>query len=454
MSSAVTLSSVKKAQTLNDDPDIYGTFAEIGAGQEVVRHFFRAGHASNTIAKTISAYDMSFSDEIYGKSKRYVSKERLLQMLDHEYQLVDERLQKNCPEKKFFAFANTVATGSRDSSGHAWMGIRYQLTSDGPANDIIIHIQLNDRLRLQKQEVLGIIGVNLMYAAVHHADDLNAFIVSLIDNVSRNSVEIDYINFKGKSFNTVCNTKANLQLVNEKLTSAVLFNEDGQCLQASDYLFNKSVLVQRGTFRPITKTNIDILSRAQTQLKNEGQETQPLMEISLDKNLPDKERIQDTVRRVKTLTALKLPILVSRHSLYSDIKAFLRRCSNNPINMVIGANTLEPLFDESYYENTPGGILEALGKTFDKNTQILVFPYKTNDICMTTKSFFPKENITGLYSYLKANKHIVDILDCDDVQASMLSTAVREMLAAKNPDWKKLVPAEVVNLIEENQWFT
>ena len=197
MNPAENIGTHQKALKVNLDPTKYGTFAEIGAGQEVARWFFRVGGAAGTIAKSMSAYDMTISDAIYGQSDRYVSRQRLHKMLDHEFGLMLERLQaKRGADTRFFVFADTVAAKSFKGTGecHGWMGIRFQNQPGAEPSQIIIHVRMLDRENLQQQEALGIIGVNLVYGAFYLSNDPKAFIGSLLDDLTHERVEVDPLN--------------------------------------------------------------------------------------------------------------------------------------------------------------------------------------------------------------------------------------------------------------------
>ena len=249
------LTTNRKALTINLDPKIYGTFAEIGAGQEVARHFFQVGGAAGTVAKSMSAYDMKFSDKIYGETKRYVSKERLKMMLDHECQLLEERLRDvRGKETAFFVYANTVAAQGfkKRSECHGWMGVRFEIEPEQPYNDVAIHVRMLDETNLEQQEALGVVGVNLMYACFFYHDDYDKFVLSLLDNLSSKRIEVDMIQFWGPHFKGVDNRVISLKLVEHNLTQAVLFNAAGEVVQPSEVFYKKPILVERGSFRPIT----------------------------------------------------------------------------------------------------------------------------------------------------------------------------------------------------------
>ncbi|MDE0917833.1 MAG: TonB-dependent receptor, partial [Flavobacteriales bacterium] len=270
----VILSAKQKALRINLNQDIYGTFAEVGAGQEVVRHFFRAGGASGTIAKAISAYDKDFSDAIYGKEKkdRYVCKQRLEKMLKHEYQLIEERINReNHPSKQFFAFANTVATINfhKSSQGHGWFGLKFQTEPGKEASEVILHARLHESDALQQQITTGILGTNLIYGCYFFYKDPKELLKSLYDNLDRSQIEIDMIHMNGPDFANVDNRLLSLQLVKNGMTDAVIFSPDGRNLQAADILYKKNILAIRGSFRPVTKVNIDMIAKGLKKFKEE-----------------------------------------------------------------------------------------------------------------------------------------------------------------------------------------
>src|SRR5438445_3217924 len=281
-------STNQKARGINLDASRYGTFAEIGAGQEVARWFCRVGGASGTIAKTISAYDMIVSDAIYGPCERYVSRQRLQSMLDHEYALLLERLKaKRGATTKFFVFANTVAARSysRQDEAHGWMGVRFQTAPQTDPSDIIIHVRMLDKENVQEQEALGIIGVNLIYGALHYFPETETLIGSLMDSLNRDRIEVDMIKFAGPAFPNMDNRVMSLQLVTQGLTDSAMFTANGEVVQAAEVLYKKPILVERGSFRPVTKVTIDMLNCAQAQCGQEprshGEEMQERMEIAL-----------------------------------------------------------------------------------------------------------------------------------------------------------------------------
>ncbi len=457
------LTPAKKALEINMDDSIYGTFAEIGAGQEVARHFFQAGLASHTIAKSISAYDMTFSDEIYGKESRYVCEPRLLKMLDHEYSLLEQRLMSQRGSRtRFFAYANTVATASQDdgvSKSHGWMGIRFQTKPGGRPNDIILHLKLWDRFRLAQQDALGILGVNLVHMAFFPSDNPAQRISQLIDTLNTKRVEVNMIRFSGPDLHHLNNRLMSLELVKQGLTEAVLFSPSGEVLHAADALFRQPVLVQRGTYRPVTNSNVEILHKVFEQFKKQpgvdAKNARAMFEITINSvtGQAGSASDEDFLHRIDTLSALGHEVLLSNFRLFYQMKGFLRACTAEQIGIVVGASLLPKMFDEQFYKTLPGGVLEAMSRLFDDKTHVFVFPHKDGKSCATASTFNPDMKLQYLVKHLMANGWIKDVLDCDDIDATIHSEAVRKMLENGDKGWVKLVPEKARRLIEERQLF-
>lgn len=450
-----------KALAINQDKKFYGSFAEIGAGQEVARHFFQAGSASQTVAKSMSAYDKVFSDSIYGKGSRFVSEDRLLKMLDHEFKLLNDRLSDRQKSSHFFTFANTVATSSHEDNPtcHGWMGIRFQTSPGGKPNDLILHVRMRDRLRLQQQEALGILGVNLIYAAhslLHNGTEL---VSSLMDNLSTDRIEVEFIRYSGQDGKNLDNRILSLELVKQRFTYSVMFAPDGTPLCPSDYLYAKAILVQRGTFRPITNTNEQILERGLQHFKKDfnlkPSDTISFFEISMS-SLANEGKLDfnDFIERADTIGAIGQHTLISNFSLYSDLKEHLRRLTAEPIGLVMGALSLTGIFDEKFYREKKFGILGAMAQLFDDKTRIYIYPYRTNESCMTTKTFNPSKKIKNLYQHCLELGQIIDIENCDDVDTALDSETVRQLLATGDKKWEGLVPRAARDLIKKKKFFS
>jgi hypothetical protein len=457
-----TMTTLDKAHRINLNPQIYGTFAEIGAGQEVARHFFVAGKASQTIAKTISAYDMTFSDEIYGREKngRYVCEPRLGKMLNHEFSLLQERLsKKRGATTQFFAFANTVATGSADLKKycHGWMGVRFQTRPGGAFNEIILHVRMQDRFRLQQQEALGVLGVNLVDAAFYHSRSAEGFIPHLVENLRVGQLVIDVLKFAGEDLRHFNPHLMNLELVQRGLAEAILFSPQQEILHVSDTFYKKALLLQRGHYRPVTNTHMDVLSKGLAHFKNDFQLKDdgllPIMEITMHGAgdggaVSAAQQRLDYLERIEMLCALGYHVLVSNFFLFYTLKTYLRQYTQEPVAIVLGASHLERVFDETRYKDLSGGLLEGLGKLLDSQTKLYVYPHKTEMLCLTAKSFFPAPHLRHIYTHFQANNQICDIAGCDETEVYMHSNQVYEMIKNGDPAWEKHVPTSVAAAIK------
>src|SRR5437762_5745107 len=348
----------EKALQINLDPAKYGTFAEIGAGQEVARRFFRIGGAAGTIAKTMSAYDMTFSDAIYGPADRYVSRVRLQTMLDHEFNLLIERLDtKFGAEKTFFVFADTVAARSfkQRSESHGWLGMRFQSEPRAQPSQIIIHVRLLDQTNVEQQEALGVIGVNLLYGAFYHRQP-EKLISSLHENLDSGRIEVAMIKFSGPVFHSVDNRLMSLQLVSQGLTNAVMFKADGETVQPAEVFYKKAILVERGNFRPVTHATNDMLDGAcRVSMKHcdcSEDAVVVLMEMTLENLLADGQVDHaDFLARADMLRALGPTVLISKFGEYYRLAGYLFRCTNRAIGLVMGVPSLMEIFNERYYTN-------------------------------------------------------------------------------------------------------
>src|ERR1700691_6360550 len=376
------LSTHQKALKINLDPLFYGTFAEIGAGQEVARWFFKVGGAAGTISKSMSAYDMAVSDAIYGRCKRYVSRERLQGMLDYEHGLNLERLQSSRRESTaFFAFANTVTARNYQGKNecHGWMGVKFQAHPRDENSQIIIHVRMLDRENDLQQEVLGIVGVNLLYAAFFLHPRPEQLLESLLDNLTTQRIEIDMIEFSGIEFRHVDNRVMSLKLVQLGLSGAAMFGPSGEVLQPSEVLRKRPILVERGSFRPVTKVNIDMIRSAYERFAGEPEvklgQVVELMEITM-KNLlaTGKIDLTDFLARADVLAAAGKTVLISDYFEYYRLAPYLTRYTKRKIGITMGAGSLCELFDEKYYCGLDGGILESFGRLFKNDLKLYIYP--------------------------------------------------------------------------------
>jgi hypothetical protein len=454
-----TVDTHQKALQVNLDPGLYGTFAEIGAGQEVARWFFRVGGAAGTVAKAMSAYDMTFSDAIYGPSDRYVSKQRINAMLDHEFGLLVERLDaKRGETTKFFVFADTVAAKSfvRKDDPHGWLGVRFQTAPRSPASQIIIHVRLLDKENLQEQEALGLIGVNLVHGAAYLHHDPTALIVALLDSLTSERVEVDMIECSGPAFAHVDNRLLSLKLVQHGLTNAAMFTAEGEVVQPADALYKKAILVERGSFRPATNVSIDMLRSAQAQFVQEphlhGEQIVTIMEMTL-KNLTDGATIdaQDFLDRADILGALGKTVLVSNYAEYHRLAAYLFRHTKKMIGIVMGVPTLREIFDEKYYADLEGGILESFGRLFKNDLKLYAYPLldQGTGSLVTATNLRVEPHLRHLYAYLLENRLIESVRDYDERCLSIFSRDVLKRLRSGDAAWEGMVPRAVAHLVKE-----
>jgi hypothetical protein len=462
MNPEMDIGTNKKAFQINLDAKRYGTFAEIGAGQEVARRFFQVGGASGTIAKTMSAYDMTFSDAIYGTTDRYVSRVRLQTMLDREYELLVERLdQKLGAHRNFFVFADTVAARSFKlrNEAHGWLGVRFQKEPRGPSSQIIIHVRMLDEANVDQQEALGVIGVNLLYGTFYHAEP-EKLISSLQENLVPGRIEVDMIKFSGPAYEKVDNRLMSLQLVSQGLTSAVMFSSDGETVQPAEVLHKKALLVERGSFRPVTYATNDMLDGARRVFLQKcncvEDQVVVLMEMTLENLLSEGQlNHADFLARVDILGTLGRTVLVSRFGEYYRLAAYLSRYTNQMIGLVMGVPSLMEIFDERYYTNLEGGILEALGRMFKSGLTLFVYPTldeSTGEI-RTATQIKVAPNLRCLFQYLVENQFIEEITDYNREYLGIFPPDVLAKLQAGDDTWESLVPPEVVELIKQRHFF-
>ncbi|UXP31894.1 TonB-dependent receptor [Reichenbachiella agarivorans] len=451
----------EKALSLNLNESIYGSLAEIGAGQEVAANFFKAGGASGTIAKTMSAYDMDFSDAIYGATDRYVCEDKLHKMLNKEYGLLSVRLTRRADTSKFFAFANTIETINfkKTNQGHGWLGVRFQMEPNAEHNDIIIHVVLKDPEAIWQQEVLGKIGVNLIYACFNHSDNPDRMMVSIVDNISEGRVEIDYFKLTGPNFRHVDNRLMSLKLVKYGLSHAAMFDKDGHNKQPSTFLYKKNVCVLRGYFRPFTLVSEDMIQSAINQFHKDTLIDPEKVLITTELTINDLTRDgkiddSDFLDRVKILNSLGHNVLISNYTEHYKLAAYLYQFTKGKrMSFVIGTDNLRKLFDEEYYFNLKGGLLESFSRLFGSNVKLLIYPTLFQDKIETTLNFTPPKLLEHLYLYLKENDFIEDIDSAKRDIQHIQSSDVLDMIQSGQSDWEALVPATVADIIKKNDMF-
>lgn len=462
MNPEMEIATDEKALKMNLDPSKYGTFAEIGAGQEVARRFFRVGGAAGTIAKTMSAYDMTFSDAIYGAAQRYVSRVRLRTMLDHEYNLLIERLDKKFgAEKTFFVFADTVAARSfkMRNESHGWLGVRFQSAPRAEPSQIIIHVRLLDATHVEQQEALGVVGVNLLYGAFYDRQP-EKLIASLAENLAPGRIEVDMIKFSGSVFQQVDNRLMSLQLVSQHLTDAVMFKADGDTVQPAEVFYKKAILVERGSFRPVTCATNDMLDGARRVfLKHcdcSEDDVVVLMEMTLENLLADGQVDHaDFLARVDILGALGRTVLISRFREYYRLAAYLFRYTNRAIGLVMGVPSLIEILNEKYYTNLEGGILEALGRMFKGGLKLYVYPMtdEASGKIVTATQIKVAPNLRSLFRHLIDNQYVQEITDYHPEYLRIHPSDVLAKLQAGDVRWEQMVPPEVAHIIKKQQFF-
>src|SRR6202171_5123929 len=462
MTAEMDLGTDKKAFQINLDAKKYGTFAEIGAGQEVARRFFHVGGAAGTVAKTMSAYDMTFSDAIYGPADRYVSRVRLQTMLDREYDLLLERLnEKLGGERTFFVFADTVAARSfkQHNESHGWLGVRFQAEKRGDPSQIIIHVRMLDETNVDQQEALGVIGVNLLYGAFYYHEP-EKLISSLQENLAWGKIEVDMIKFSGSAFCNIDNRLMSLQLVSQGLTNAVMFTADGETVQPTEVFHKKAILVERGSFRPVTYATNDMLDGARRVFLSQSgcseQDLVVIMEVTIEYMLAvGRLNHADFLARVDILGALRRTVLVSKFGEYYRLAGYLSRYTNRMIGLVMGVPSLMEIFDEKYYLNLEGGILEALGRMFKSGLKLYVYPMideKTDELVTATK-LEVAPNLRSLYRYLIENEFIQEITDYNAEELRIYPADALAKLQRGDSGWERMVPPEVVQIIKEREFF-
>jgi hypothetical protein len=464
------LTTTQKARRMNFDAPVYGTFAEIGAGQEVAREFFHAGGASGTIAKSISAYDMVFSDAIYGKSLRYV--------------LLVERLSAIRGDRtNFFVFADTVATSNHQGTNeaHGWLGIRFQAAPLGEPSEIVLHVRMRDKDSVLQQQALGNVGGNLIYGALYLRSDPRQLIESLQDNLGTDRIEVDMLRFSGHCFATIDNRLMSLHLVECKLTNAVMFGPRGEVLQPSEILHKKAILVERGSFRPVTHVNVDMIACATAQFVQEtpvkGKEVVVLMEITMNNLLSEGALdAHDFLSRVDLLADIGFTVLISNYSEYYRLTSYFRRYTKEMIGVAIGINNLLEIFNEKYYDNLEGGILESFGRLFRNAVKLYVYPMSSEaydryilesesnrsgesarsaapNVLITAKNVRVADHLTSLYDHLLENRFIDSIVGFDTNILGIFSRDALKKIRDQDLLWEKMVPTPIAIAIKHRGLF-
>ena len=453
----------EKALKINLTRDIYGCFAEIGAGQEVAANFFRAGGSSGTIAYSQSAYDMKVSDSMYGEASRYVCEERLLTMLETEYETMKFRLPEKNKDTRFFAFCNTVESLNyhKTNQGQGWVGIRLQLSLDSKPNDIILHVKMHDTSNKSQQDALGILGVNLIHAAYFHNDNLEDFLEDLVHRLPRERMEIDMLRVSGPDFEKIDNRIIALNLVKKGITDATMFDLCGNVLQPATALYKRNILLMRGRFRPVTKVHIDMIENGTNNFMKE-EEVEPenvslILELTLkDLTADGKISDKDFVDRAELLGTLGYTVMISNYLKHYKMVDYLANIAKGKkMGLILGVYNLHTIFDERFYDNLPGGLLEAFGKGFGHNVKLYVYPAINVDTgeMYTLENVKIPDHLKGLLTYMKDNNKIDSVKEFDQSQLHIMSDDVLSKIRNSATMWEDDVPEVVVKAIKFYELF-
>tara|TARA_R110002072_G_scaffold282761_1_gene445873 strand:- start:100191 stop:101606 length:1416 start_codon:yes stop_codon:yes gene_type:complete len=457
------LTTEEKALKINLTSDIYGCFAEIGAGQEVAANFFKAGGSSGTIAHTQSAYDMKVSDSMYGEASRYVCEERLSTMLSTEYNNLKGRLPEKFKESRFFAFCNTVESLNyhKSNQGHGWIGIRFQLGLEEEPNEVILHIKMHDISHKAQQESIGILGVNLIHSAYFHNEDLDEFLKNLVHRLPRDRMEIDMLRISGPTFENVDNRIIALNLVKKGMTDATMFDPSGQVLQPASALYKKNIMLMRGRFRPVTKVHVDMVEKGKKQFLEEEEIDEDKVRVIFELTLKDltadgKILDKDFVDRAELLGNLGYTVMISNYLKHYKMVDYLARIAKGRMmGVILGIYNLHTIFDEKYYDNLRGGLLEAFGRGFGHNVKMLVYP--ANDVetgdTYALENFKLNDNLKGLLQYMKDNNKVEAFKEFDSKLLGIMSDDVLSKIRAGASIWEDDVPDAVADAIKKYELF-
>jgi hypothetical protein len=458
MKNSRSLTTEEKALLVNLTPDIYGAFAEIGAGQEVAANFFKAGGSSGTIAYTRSAYDMKVSDSFYGKCKRYVCEDRLMQMLAKEYETLSETLPDKKKDSRFFVFANTVESLNyhKTNQGHGWIGLKFQMKNNAEPSEIVLHVKMHDTSHKRQQEALGILGVNLVHAAYFDQDTIDQFLAALTYRLPRERVEIDMLRVLGPDFAHIDNRLIALNLVKNGLTDATMFDQSRAVLQPSTALYKKNVLLMRGRFRPMTKVHVDMIDKGMQQYLQEpdvdADNTCVVLELTLkDLTADGKISEKDFIDRAELLGSMGYTVMISNYlKHYKMIEYLSSFTGGHKIGVLLGIYNLQTIFDEKYYNTLKGGLLEAFGRGFGHNIKMFVYPAMSYDGegNYGVDNFQLPDHLTGLFDYMLKTNKVEEIHNYNPDLLHILSDDVLKKIQDSNNTWENDVPESVSKAIK------
>ena len=456
-------STKEKSVQINLHSQYYGSVAEIGGGQETARHLFQAGGASNTIAKSISAYDKSFSDHFYndGSPARYVAEDRLRKMIDYEYDELIKILDKK-NSRKFFAFANTVETlnFAKTNQGNGWLGIAVEGTDRYRPNKFFIHVKLHENDTLLQQYTLGALGINLIYAGLFGWEDPRSMLLSLLDNLGRERVEVDYIYVEGPDLEWCDNRLLNLLLVKNNMTPAIMFDQSGHIQQPGDMLYKKNVLLMRGFFRPINNLGLEFIEDSLAIFKRDEDykpdNTIAFCEISLKYFIHDEQLDEnDFLNRVELLNMVGQNVMVSNFYRYFKLVDYFAQFKMIKLRIVVGLPTFDKILDSSQYTDMRGGLLEAMGTLFQHNVKMYLYPYtdmSTGEVVYPDDNHFSGE-YKLLWQYLMATRRMIVLKGIPAHRLSITSGYIDTLIENADERLKDYVPEKVYNYISQNRLF-
>lgn len=450
------ITTEEKALALNLQPSIYGVFAEIGAGQEVANHFFKAGAASGTIAKTISAYDMIVSDSIYGTTKKYVSKERVQSMLNVEYEQLVVNLAAKAAMSHFFVFANSIETINFDKSnkGQGWLGVKFQLSPNSRPATCLIHVIFHVDDVKEQRRIIGDLGVNLIYSAYEYSGHPELFVESLQQNINPDYLEINFIELKGDQFNANVSLELSLQLVRMGLTKMIMLGKDGQILSPANALYKKDVLLNRGRFRPPTKVTQEMFDKAQQKLESDGiakrHNILPIAEITFRCFQERTElTLQDFLKRSEMIAELGYPLIVTNFTYHHELIDFLQKLFKiNSLNIILGQDNLRKVMTHNQSGDIEQKMLHLLSAITSGNSRILAFPELKNGVLSKIDDLNLHEHIRFFVEFLKSSGRIVEITDVNKELLDIRSDHVLNALSNREP-WEHMVPEQVVRILNE-----
>lgn len=448
----------EKALKINLDNGVYGSFAEIGAGQETANWFFRSSGAAGTVAKTVSAYDMTVSDSFYGQAKRYVSEERLKQMMEYEYDHLIKRLaEKRGKDTCFFAFCNTVkCKGYRDNGPwSAWIGVRFQLKPELPPSDFVMHARLLVPDHDVQMRILGILGVNLLYALLYKRDRMDEFVRSVGDNLDRAFYEIDFMRFSGHGFGMFDNRLLALELIRGGLSEATLICPDGSVVQPADFLYKRPIVLMRGSFRPVCNIHLEMMDSVRTKFLADLPEEQhskvvDICEISLS-NLLRGEQVDllEFLDRVDALAAENKMVMVTKKARFHRLSTLLSQYTKEPVAIALSIGLLNEIFKDKW-SDTPGGILATMGHTFVNKTKFFVTPWinRTTGEFVTAGTYKAPEKYHYLYRHLREAGYIIEVPYFNQKLLFQTPRDIERMIKSGDEQWCEYVPESANRMVE------